>query len=45
MIKCTTLGVEPSDSCRELCVLAYRCGALKAWEKEKDKEKKEKRHE
>ena len=32
MIKCTTVGVEPSDMCYEICVLAYKCGALKAWE-------------
>lgn len=34
MIKCTTVGVEPSDMCYEICVMAKRCGALKAWEKE-----------
>ena len=34
MIKCTTVGVEPSDMCYEICVMARRCGALKAWEKE-----------
>ena len=36
-IKCTTVGVEPSKMCYELCVLAHICGALKAWEKEKGK--------
>lgn len=35
MIRCTTIGVEPSDMCYEICVLAYRCGALRAWEREK----------
>ena len=35
MIKCTTVGVEPSEMCYEICVWAYKCGALKAWEKEK----------
>lgn len=34
MIKCTTVGIEPSDSCYEICVMARRCGALKAWERE-----------
>lgn len=34
MIKCTTVGVEPSDMCYEICVMARRCGALKAYEKE-----------
>ena len=34
MIKCTTVGVEPSDMCYEICVMARRCGALKAWERE-----------
>lgn len=33
-IKCTTVGVEPSKMCYEICILAYKCGALKAWEKE-----------
>ena len=33
MIKCTTIGVEPSPICYEICVLAYKCSALKAWEK------------
>lgn len=35
MIRCTTVGIEPSLLCYEMCVLAYRCGALKAWEREK----------
>lgn len=35
MIKCTTVGVEPSDMCYEICVMARRCGALKAWERER----------
>lgn len=35
MIVCTTLGIEPSKICYEICVLAYKCGALEAWEKEK----------
>lgn len=35
MILCTTVGIEPSLLCYEMCVLAYRCGALKAWEREK----------
>ena len=34
MILCTTIGIEPSLQCYELCILAYRCGALKAWERE-----------
>lgn len=38
MIRCTTIGVEPSDMCYEICVLAYRCGALRAWEREKGRE-------
>ena len=32
-IKCTTVGVEPSKMCYEICVLAYKCGALKEWER------------
>ena len=36
-IKCTTIGIEPSKTCYEICVLAYKCGALKAWEGEKQK--------
>lgn len=39
MIKCTTVGVEPSEMCYEICVLAYKCGALKAWEKERSHER------
>lgn len=35
VILCTTVGIEPSLLCYEMCVLAYRCGALKAWEREK----------
>lgn len=34
MIKCTPVGVEPSNMCYEICVMAKRCGALKAWERE-----------
>lgn len=34
MILCATVGIEPSLLCYEMCVLAYRCGALKAWERE-----------
>ena len=34
MIKCTQIGVEPSNTCYEICVMAKRCGALKAWERE-----------
>ena len=37
MIRCTNVGVEPSEMCYEICVLAYRCGALKAWEKERER--------
>ena len=33
MIRCTTLGWSPSALCYEICVLAYRCGALKEWER------------
>ena len=32
MIKCTTIGIEPSPMCYEICVLAHKCGALKTWE-------------
>lgn len=35
MIKCTTVGVEPSDMCYEICVMARRCEALKAWKEKK----------
>lgn len=38
-IKCTTVGVEPSKMCYEICVLAHKCGALKMWEKEEQKRK------
>lgn len=38
MIKCTKLGIEPSPMCYEICVLASRCDALKAWEREKSKQ-------
>ena len=41
MIKCTTVGVEPSDMCYEICVMARRCGALKAWEREQNSKRKE----
>lgn len=46
MIKCTKLGIEPSPVCHEICVLASRCDALKAlkaWEREKSKQKGERR--
>lgn len=33
-IVCTNVGREPSKSCYEECVIAYKCGALKQWEKE-----------
>ena len=33
MIRCTTIGVEPSKMCYEICVLAYKRGALKQWER------------
>ena len=33
MIRCTTLGWSPSALCYEICVLAYRCEALKEWER------------
>jgi len=42
MILCTTVGIEPSLRCYEMCVLAYRCGALRAWEREKVREREEK---
>ncbi len=32
MIICTTIGIEPNKMCYEICVLAYKCGALKQWE-------------
>lgn len=35
MIRCTTVGVEPSKMCYENCVCAPKCEALKAWEKER----------
>lgn len=35
MIRCTTLGWSPSALCYEICVLAYRCEALKEWERRK----------
>ena len=38
-IKCTTIGVEPSKMCYEICVLAHKCGALEMWEKEEQKQK------
>lgn len=38
MILCTTVGIEPSLRCYEICVLAYRCEALKVWEREKARE-------
>ena len=34
MIRCTTIGREPSKLCYEICVIATKCGALKAWERE-----------
>lgn len=37
MIKCTTIGIQPSPMCYEICVLAYKCEALKAWERKKYK--------
>lgn len=43
MIRCTNAGIEPSYDCYDVCVLATRCKALKAWEREKEKgEKKNK---
>lgn len=36
-IKCTTIGIEPSKTCYEICVLAYKCGALKTWKREEQK--------
>lgn len=38
MIRCTKIGIEPSPMCHEICVLASRCDALKAWEREKSKQ-------
>ena len=38
MIRCITIGIEPSDMCYEICVLAYWCEALRAWEQEKRKD-------
>lgn len=38
MIRCTKIGIEPSPICHEICVLASRCDALKAWEREKSKQ-------
>ena len=35
MIRCTTVGVEPLSMCYKICVMASKCGALKAWEKER----------
>lgn len=34
MIRCTTVGVEPSHMCYKICIMAKKCGALKAWERE-----------
>lgn len=39
MIRCTTVGVEPSELCEEICVLAHKCGALKAWRREQAEKK------
>lgn len=33
-IVCTNVGREPSKSCYKECIIAYKCGALKQWEKE-----------
>lgn len=41
MIRCTTVGVEPSDMCYEICVMARRCGALKAWRREQAEKRRE----
>lgn len=41
MIRCTTIGIEPSHQCYEICILAYRGGALNAWEKEQKRKKDE----
>lgn len=38
MIRCTTIGREPSKLCYEICVIATKCGALKAYEKEQNNE-------
>ena len=32
-IRCTTIGIEPSKMWYEICVLAYKCEALKQWER------------
>ena len=40
MIRCTTVGITPSPMCYEICVLAYWCEALKAYEREKRREDK-----
>lgn len=34
MIRCTTIGREPSKLCYEICMIATKCGALKAYERE-----------
>lgn len=36
MIRCTTVGVEPSLECYEICLLSSRCEALKEWEREQE---------
>lgn len=41
MIRCTTVGVEPSKMCYEICVCSNKCDALKAWEKEQQTKKKQ----
>lgn len=39
-IRCSTLMIEPSENCYDICVLSNRCGALKEWERENGKTRK-----
>lgn len=34
MIRCTNVGIEPSEECEDICVISNKCGALKQWRKE-----------
>lgn len=36
-IRCSTLMIEPSENCYDICVLSNRCGALKEWERGKER--------
>lgn len=34
MIRCTNVGVEPSEECEDICVISNKCGSLMQWRKE-----------